>query len=161
MQVLNPLDAICHKPRVEAICVSQLRNAKKIDEALLQERPDVKIFLPFRFLFYKPEELFIPHTYNKFLGRELLGNDKAYVTESVLDEPSVKFENYQPFFEFSQLPLVVSTLLAWWTKFPTQQHQHPPYPNSRIYLQTSSAMETTGHQIVERTANVPTPLTSH
>lgn len=100
MQVLNPLDAICHKPRVEAICVSQLRNAKKIDEALLQERPDVKIFLPFRFLFYKPEELFIPHTYNKFLGRELLGNDKAYVTESVLDEPSVKFENYQPFFEF-------------------------------------------------------------
>ncbi|KAI7815036.1 laccase [Rhyzopertha dominica] len=68
MQVLNPLDAICHKPRVEAICVSQLRNAKKIDEALLQERPDVKIFLPFRFLFYKPEELFIPHTYNKFLA---------------------------------------------------------------------------------------------
>lgn len=78
MQVLNPLDAICNKPRVEAVCVSQLRNAKKIDEALLQERPDVKIFLPFRFLFYKPEELFAPHTYNKFLG--MLRIDKVVVS---------------------------------------------------------------------------------
>lgn len=65
---MNPLDAICNRPRREAICVSQLRNAKKIDEALLQERPDVKIFLPFRFYFYKPEELFQPNTYNRFLG---------------------------------------------------------------------------------------------
>lgn len=63
------MDAICNKPRKEAICVSQLRNAKKVDEALLRERPDVKIFLPFRFFFYKPEELFKANTYNKFLGK--------------------------------------------------------------------------------------------
>lgn len=68
-QVLNPLDAICNKPRVEAICVSQLRGGRKVDSSLLQERPDVKIFLPFRFLFYTPEELFAPDTYRKFLGR--------------------------------------------------------------------------------------------
>lgn len=68
-QVLNPLDAICHKPRREAICVSQLRNAGKVDQGILQERPDVKIFLPFRFYFYKPAELFKPDTYNSFLGK--------------------------------------------------------------------------------------------
>lgn len=67
--MLNPLDAICNRPRDDAVCVSQLRNAKKIDEALLQERPDVKIFLPFRFLFYRPEQLFAPNTYNRFLGK--------------------------------------------------------------------------------------------
>lgn len=68
VQVLNPLDAICNKPRKDAVCVSQLRNAKKVDQAILEERPDVKIFLPFRFLFYKPEDLFRPNTYNRFLG---------------------------------------------------------------------------------------------
>lgn len=65
---MNPLDAICNKPRKNAICVSQLKNAKKVDEALLQERPDVKIFLPFKFFFYKPEELFRPNVYDKYLG---------------------------------------------------------------------------------------------
>ncbi|KAK9889608.1 hypothetical protein WA026_006981 [Henosepilachna vigintioctopunctata] len=68
LTVLNPLDAICNKPRRDAICVSQLKNAKKVDEALLQERPDVKIFLPFRFFLYKPEDLFKPNTYNRFLA---------------------------------------------------------------------------------------------
>lgn len=68
-QVLNPLDAICNKPRRDAVCVSQLRSSRKVDEAILQERPDVKIFLPFRFFFYKPEQLFEPHTYNRFLGK--------------------------------------------------------------------------------------------
>lgn len=68
-QVLNPLDAICNQPREDAICVSQLKNAHPIDEGLLQERPDVKIFLPFRFLFYRPEEVFQPNTYNRYLGK--------------------------------------------------------------------------------------------
>lgn len=69
LQVLNPLDAICNKERTDAICVNQLKNAKSVDEGILQERPDVKIFLPFRFLFYRPEELFQPHTYNRYLGK--------------------------------------------------------------------------------------------
>ncbi|KAK7590828.1 hypothetical protein V9T40_002441 [Parthenolecanium corni] len=65
--VLNPLDAVCNRPRTDAICINQLKNAKTIDKGLLQERPDVKIFLPFRFLFYRPDELFQPHQYNRYL----------------------------------------------------------------------------------------------
>ena len=68
LQVLNPLDAVCNRPRTDAICINQLKNAKPIDKGLLQERPDVKIFLPFRFLFYRPEELFQAHQYNRYLG---------------------------------------------------------------------------------------------
>lgn len=71
-QVLNPLDAQCDKPRQDAICVNQLKDASKRtlqDPGLLQEKPDVKIFLPFRFYLYRPEELFQPNTYNRFLGK--------------------------------------------------------------------------------------------
>jgi hypothetical protein len=69
---MNPLDAVCDKKRSDAVCVSNLKNAKKIeDPEILQERPDVKIFLPFRFYFYRVEELFRPQTYNKFLGKHL------------------------------------------------------------------------------------------
>lgn len=68
---MNPLDAQCDQPRQDAICVSQLKDASKRtanDPALLTEKPDVKIFLPFRFYLYRPEELFQPNTYNRFLG---------------------------------------------------------------------------------------------
>ncbi|CAG9807488.1 unnamed protein product [Chironomus riparius] len=68
--VMNPLDAQCDQPRQDAICVNQLKHAGKhidADPALLKEKPDVKIFLPFRFYLYKPEELFQPNTYNRFL----------------------------------------------------------------------------------------------
>ena len=47
--------------------MSNLKNAKKVNEEVLQERPDIKIFLPFRFYFYQLEELFRPNTYNVFL----------------------------------------------------------------------------------------------
>lgn len=67
-KVLNPLDAICNRPRDDAVCINQLKNARHVDEGILQERPDVKIFLPFRFLFYRPEEVFQPNTYNRYLG---------------------------------------------------------------------------------------------
>jgi hypothetical protein len=63
------LDAQCDRKREDAICVNQLKNAKDIDKALLQDKPDVKIFLPFRFYLYRPEELFAPNTYNRFLGK--------------------------------------------------------------------------------------------
>lgn len=58
---------MCNKKRTDAICVSNLKNARKVKEEILQERPDIKIFLPFRFYFYKVEELFRPQTYNKFM----------------------------------------------------------------------------------------------
>ncbi|XP_039747362.1 laccase-5 [Pararge aegeria] len=65
--VMNPLDAICDVKRNDAICVSNLKSAKPIDKAILQERPDVKIFLPFRFHFYKPNDLFKENTYKNYL----------------------------------------------------------------------------------------------
>lgn len=66
---MNPLDAMCNTQRNDAICVSQLKSAQEIDRGLLAEKPDVKIFLPFRFFVYRPEELFQPNTYNRFLGK--------------------------------------------------------------------------------------------
>lgn len=70
-QVLNPLDARCNEERNDAICVSQLKNARAVDEGILQEQPHVKIFLPFRFHVYTPEDLFAPNTYNRHLGLNL------------------------------------------------------------------------------------------
>lgn len=64
---MNPLDAVCDRKRTDAVCVSNLKNAKPSDKGVLIERPDVKIFLPFRFFFYTPETLFVPNTYNRFL----------------------------------------------------------------------------------------------
>lgn len=75
---MNPLDAICSRPRNEAVCVSQLKNAQNIDPGVLQERPDVKIFLPFRFFVYRPEMLFQPNTYNKYLGKEFLPSEVRF-----------------------------------------------------------------------------------
>lgn len=65
---MNPLDAQCNQQRDDAICVSQLKNAQPVDRDVLQQKPDVKIFLPFRFYLYRVEELFQPNTYNRFLG---------------------------------------------------------------------------------------------
>lgn len=65
---MNPLDAVCNVKRNDAVCVSNLKSAKPVDKALLAERPDVKIFLPFRFHFYKPKDLFQENTYRNFLG---------------------------------------------------------------------------------------------
>nr|XP_022900258.1 laccase [Onthophagus taurus] len=65
--VLNPLDARCNEQRTDAICVNQLKSARSIDQGILQERPDIKIFLPFRFHLYTPQDLFAPNTYNRHL----------------------------------------------------------------------------------------------
>lgn len=73
---MNPLDAICNVKRPDAVCVSNLKSARPIDKGILQERPDVKIFLPFRFYFHKPAALFTPNTYNKYLGMYFL---KIYI----------------------------------------------------------------------------------
>lgn len=78
---MNPLDARCNVRRNDAICVSQLKNARNIDPAILQERPDVKIFLPFRFFAYRPEMLFQPNTYNRYLGKTI--HRRIYTTLNI------------------------------------------------------------------------------
>nr|UYS93176.1 multicopper oxidase 2 [Henosepilachna vigintioctopunctata] len=65
--VLNPLDARCHENRNDAICVSQLFNAKEVDPGILSKNADFKIFLPFRFHRYTSEALYKPNTYQKHL----------------------------------------------------------------------------------------------
>lgn len=65
------MDARCNEQRADAICVNQLKNAMDIDKGILAERPDVKIFLPFRFHIYNPQDAFAPNTYNRFLGKFL------------------------------------------------------------------------------------------
>ncbi|XP_043640610.1 laccase-21-like isoform X2 [Drosophila teissieri] len=81
--ILNPLDAICDRKRPDAVCVSNLKNAKRVDKGVLVERPDVKIFLPFRFFVYEPKALFIPNTYNRFL----VASDADHLI-SLIDEVS-------------------------------------------------------------------------
>lgn len=77
---MNPLDAQCNQQRDDAICVSQLKNAKPVDRDVLHDKPDVKIFLPFRFYLYRVEELFQPNTYNRFLGKVIHASLRKYST---------------------------------------------------------------------------------
>nr|BAJ83487.1 laccase 2 [Riptortus pedestris] len=98
--VLNPLDAVCNQPRNDAVCVNQLKNARSVDEAILQERPDVKIFLPFRFLFYRPEELFQAHQYNRYLVAPG-GGDHVI---SLIDEISFVFPPSPPISQIDDIP---------------------------------------------------------
>lgn len=79
---MNPLDAQCNRQRNDAICVSQLKNALEIDRGILAEKPDVKIFLPFRFFVYRAEDLFQPNTYNRFLGK--------HQNQNILDQLCVR-----------------------------------------------------------------------
>ncbi|KAK2584471.1 hypothetical protein KPH14_006846 [Odynerus spinipes] len=97
--VLNPLDAICNRPREDAICVSQLKNAHPVDEGILRQRPDVKIFLPFRFLFYRPEEVFQPQTYNRYL----VAPTGDHVI-SLVDEISFTFPPSPPLSQINDVP---------------------------------------------------------
>ncbi|XP_015602372.1 laccase-5 isoform X1 [Cephus cinctus] len=97
--VLNPLDAICNRPREDAVCINQLKNARHIDEGILQERPDVKIFLPFRFLFYRPEEVFQPNTYNRYL----VAPTGDHVI-SLVDEISFTFPPSPPLSQIDDIP---------------------------------------------------------
>lgn len=75
---MNPLDAICDRPRDDAICVNNLKSAKPVDKALLAERPDVKIFLPFRFHTYKLKDLFKENTYSNYLGKTKRKGDRLH-----------------------------------------------------------------------------------
>jgi hypothetical protein len=64
---MNPLDANCDTPRNDAVCVSNLQSAKPVTSDVLTKEPDISIFLPFRFFVYKPQQLFRPNIYDKYL----------------------------------------------------------------------------------------------
>ncbi|XP_013180620.1 PREDICTED: laccase-5 isoform X2 [Papilio xuthus] len=98
--VLNPLDAICDIPRNDAVCVSNLKSSKPVDKAILQERPDVKIFLPFRFHFYRPKELFQENTYKNYLVGGF-GGDHVL---SLVDEISYVAAPAPPLSQMHELP---------------------------------------------------------
>ncbi|XP_037922319.1 oxidoreductase OpS5 isoform X2 [Hermetia illucens] len=97
--VLNPLDAICDIKRRDAICVSNLKNAGRMDKGALVERPDVKIFLPFRFYFFRPEELFTPNTYNTYLAAP--GGDHLV---SLIDEITFVAPSSPPLSQIEDIP---------------------------------------------------------
>lgn len=80
---MNPLDAMCDAPRDDAYCVSNLRSAKPVESDVLSRDPDVSIFLPFRFIVHKPDDLFKPNTYHKYL----VAFDGDHLT-SLIDEIS-------------------------------------------------------------------------
>lgn len=63
-KVLNPLDADCDEPRNDAICINQLSPDEYSDKGILGDNI-VKIYLPFRFGFHKPQDFFKPNTYEK------------------------------------------------------------------------------------------------
>lgn len=64
---MNPLDANCNTPRNDAVCVSNLQSAKPVTSDVLTKEPDISIFLPFRFYVYKPQDLFRPNFYDRYL----------------------------------------------------------------------------------------------
>ncbi|XP_038215385.1 laccase-2 isoform X1 [Zerene cesonia] len=97
--VLNPLDAVCDVKRNDAVCVSNLKSAKPVDKDILQERPDVKIFLPFRFHFYKPKDLFKENTYRNYLVAP--GGDHVL---SLVDEISYMAAPAPPLSQMHELP---------------------------------------------------------
>ncbi|KAF5269726.1 hypothetical protein FQA39_LY08649 [Lamprigera yunnana] len=82
-RVLNPLDFNCDNPRDDAVCINELRSAYPTNPELLKETPDVKLFLPFRFLPLSKNEVFSSKTYNKFI---VVGNG-LYFT-ALIDEIS-------------------------------------------------------------------------
>ncbi|XP_046622055.1 laccase-1-like [Neodiprion virginianus] len=65
--VLNQLGVICDPSDQNVVCVGDLRKAGYVDESILGPEPDVKVWLPFHFNDYKPEDLFQPNTYLPFL----------------------------------------------------------------------------------------------
>ncbi|KAF3424015.1 hypothetical protein E2986_05263 [Frieseomelitta varia] len=51
------------------ICGDKLRNALPIDPDILKNDVDMKLYLPIASQKYQPEEIFVPNTYNNFLGK--------------------------------------------------------------------------------------------
>ncbi|KAF5298038.1 hypothetical protein FQR65_LT09849 [Abscondita terminalis] len=65
--IMNLLDTDLAVPGQPAIILQDLESAYPLPPNLLKEKPDVKLFLPFRFANLPKEEVFKPNTYHKFL----------------------------------------------------------------------------------------------
>ncbi|XP_076303578.1 uncharacterized protein LOC143221863 [Lasioglossum baleicum] len=65
--VLNPLDGNCSETRPNAICVSNLRSARKVEPDILTDEPDMKIFVSIGTQDMSPETIFEPNRYQSFL----------------------------------------------------------------------------------------------
>lgn len=156
---MNPLDAICNRQRNEAICVSQLKNARNIDPGILQERPDVKIFLPFRFFVYRPEMLFQPNTYNKYLGEHFRPLKVRFIFYSF------KLHHYNSFITllnsfnlFWQWPRLETTWSVWLMRSRTCLLLPPWSVSTMISTLSNSATETIDQRIADKIVCAPTKL---
>ncbi|XP_076641101.1 uncharacterized protein LOC143352472 [Halictus rubicundus] len=65
--VLNPLDGNCSGTRPDAICISNLRNARQVESDILTDEPDTKIFVSIGLQNLNPVTLFEPNRYQSFL----------------------------------------------------------------------------------------------
>ncbi|XP_011154580.1 laccase isoform X2 [Harpegnathos saltator] len=85
--VLNPLDSQCDRSRNDAVCVSNLKSAQRVDRDIYTKRPDAQIYLPFKFYRYNIEDLFAPNSFDRFIvapgGRHTL----SYVDNIALRLP--------------------------------------------------------------------------
>lgn len=77
LQILNPLDSKCDHPRTDAICVSNMHSAIRVDKGIFTKKPDAKFYLPFKFYYYDLQNLFAPNHFYKFMG-------EVYSTNSYL-----------------------------------------------------------------------------
>lgn len=143
--MLNPLDAQCNRERSDAICVSQLKNAREVDRSILQEKPDVKIFLPFKFYVYRVEELFQPNTYNRFLGN---------INKSLASFPIA----WRSIDSLQLLPPATTSSRSS-MKFHTYRHRLHWYHSTMTLIRNSFVMVTTGRPIADQIACAPTRLT--
>ncbi|XP_046744388.1 laccase-1-like [Diprion similis] len=65
--VLNQLGSSCDTTDTNVVCVGSLRKAGYVDESILGPEPDVRVWLPFHFMDYEPQQLFQPKTYRPFM----------------------------------------------------------------------------------------------
>ncbi|KZC07550.1 Laccase-5, partial [Dufourea novaeangliae] len=65
--VLNPVIANCTVQRPDAVCISDLRNAREVHKDILKSKPDMKLFMSIGFVLYAQEDIFKPNTYKTFL----------------------------------------------------------------------------------------------
>lgn len=145
---MNPLDAICNVERNDAVCVSNLKNARKVDKDLLAAKPDIKIFLPYRFHFYKVGDLFAPNKYKKFLGRVFFIHFLLLLQQ---------FKS----FTFNQWHQVEITLHLWWMEYRSHCPHRHLYRSRTTLRPNNSAMEIIHRPTVVQTALVHTRLIFH
>ncbi|XP_066595329.1 uncharacterized protein [Prorops nasuta] len=96
---LNSLSARCDIPEKGALCIDDLQSAIPIDRGLLKLQPDVKIYLPFRFVTYEDKDFFQPNQYKRFLippgGNEFI---------SIINGITFNFPTSPPLSQYNDIP---------------------------------------------------------